>query len=110
MSEPVTLEQVKGHLRLNPGVTDEDAQLEAMIMAARRAVEIRTRRSIVGDTPTLSGDDLAMACHAILLIIGTWYANREGATTDARTLPAEVPLSVTWLLDPLIRWDDGADA
>ncbi|MEH3098870.1 head-tail connector protein [Sphingomonas adhaesiva] len=108
MAEPVTLAEAKAHLRLDAGVTDEDPGLTALIVAARRAVEIRTRRTIVGETPTLTGDDLAMARHAILLLIGAWYANREGATTEARSAPAEVPLSVSWLLDPLVRWDDGA--
>lgn len=108
MSEPVTLDQVKAHLRLDPGVTDEDGYIGALALAARRAVETRTRRTLVGAAPTLVDDDLAMACQAILLIVGSWYSNREGATTDARSIPVEVPLSVTWLLDPLVRWDDGA--
>lgn len=110
MTEPVALADVKAHLRLDAGATDEDGYLEILITAARRAVELRTRRSIVGITPTLAGDDLVTARHAILLIVGTWYANREGATTEARGVPVEVPLTVSWLLEPLVRWDSGDDA
>lgn len=110
MTEPVTLAEVKAHLRLDASETVEDGYLEILIIAARRAVELRTRRSIVGAAPTIAGDDLASARHAILLIVGTWYAHREGATIDARSAPAEVPLTVSWLLEPLVRWDSGDDA
>ncbi|GAA4218644.1 hypothetical protein GCM10022253_19490 [Sphingomonas endophytica] len=110
MTEPVTLAEVKAHLRLDASETVEDRYLEILITAARRAVELRTRRSIVGAAPTIAGDDLASARHAILLIVGTWYAHREGSTIDARSAPAEVPLTVSWLLEPLVRWDSGDDA
>lgn len=108
MTEPVTLAEVKAHLRLG-SATAEDAYLTAMIVAARRAVELRTRRTIVGEAPTLSGDDLQAAKHAIKLVIATWYANRD-ATTDSRSASVELPLSVSWLLDPLIAWSNGEDA
>lgn len=48
MTEPVTLSQIKQHLRIEEDVTDEDAMLSAMIVAARRACEGRINRSIVG--------------------------------------------------------------
>jgi hypothetical protein len=105
---PVTLDQVKKHLELE-GVTGEDGYLGALLAAASRAVELKTNRTISGDAPTLTGADLALAEQAMLLLVGTWYTNREGATTDARSLPAEVPLSVTWILAPLKRWDDGCE-
>lgn len=106
---PVTLEMVKEHLNLE-GVTGEDAYLGLLSVAAQRAVELKTRRTMGGDTPTLTGEDLALAEQAMLLLIGAWYANREAVTTEARSLPTEIPLSLTWIIDMLEAWDDGAEA
>jgi hypothetical protein len=49
----------------------------------------------------LPADDLQIVCHAIRLLVGNWYANREGAVVDTRGTPAELPLAVKWLLEPL---------
>lgn len=100
MAEPVALSDVKEHLRLDESATDEDSYLEGLITAARRAVEQRTAQVIVGDTPTLTGDDLAAARQAMLLLIGNWYLNREGDAPE--------PVQVKWLLEPLMLWDDGS--
>jgi uncharacterized phiE125 gp8 family phage protein len=180
MSEPVSLADIKVHLRLDPSGTDEDEYLSGLITGARRAIELKICRAIVdasktlildafpdgvivlpggictgitgfsyfdpdniaqnpdssvyfsdfGDVPgriapvdtwpatqtrpdavtiaysvsALPADDLQVACQAIRLTVGTWYANREGAVTDQRGAPAEVPLSVTWLLESLISF------
>jgi hypothetical protein len=200
MTEPVALEDIKRQLVLDPDDTAEDAYLGSMIAGARRACELRTRRTIVGEdrvltlaafppaepirlgwpggaplvaavpgrddvvlaggsvaavavkyfdtggtdqtlassayfaalgkipaelrarlawpatqarpdavriTYTLSpmdGGDLEMIRHAIRLIVGNWYANREAAVVDARGTPTELPIAVTWLLDPLCVW------
>lgn len=104
MIEPVALADIKADLRLDPSATDEDARLQRLIFAARRAVEVRTRRTIVGDNPTLTGDDLHIACQAISLIVATWYAMPEGVSVDGRGGQVEMPLGVSWLLDPLVRW------
>ncbi|PZU13812.1 MAG: hypothetical protein DI606_04400 [Sphingobium sp.] len=100
MAEPVTLSEIKVHLRIDEDVTDEDEALEAMILAARRTVELRTRRTIVGAAPTLIEADLETARHAIKLLVGTMYADREGGRE---------PGLVQWLLDPLIAFDDGSE-
>lgn len=105
---PVTIEMVKQQLNLE-GVTGEDAYLGLLLSAATRSIELKTNRTIGGDAPTLTGDDLALAEQAILLLVATWYANREAATADARSMPAEMPLSLSWIIDQLRRWDDGLD-
>lgn len=105
---PVTLETVKQQLNLE-GVTGEDAYLSLLLGAATRAIELKTNRTIGGDAPTLTGADLMLAEQAILLLVATWYENREAATADARSVPAEMPLSLTWILDQLRRWDDGCE-
>ncbi len=99
MAEPIDLAEMKVHLRLGSAVSPEDEFISGLIVSARRAVEIRTSRSIVGDSPTLTGDDLAQACHAIKLIVANWYVNREGDSAE--------PVQVAWILDPLKEWDDG---
>ncbi|MEZ0495405.1 head-tail connector protein [Sphingomonas sp. IW22] len=100
----VTLEMVKEHLNLE-GETVEETYLQVLLSAAQRAVGLTIRQPIA----ELDADDGALADQAVLLTIGTWYENREGATTEARSLPAEVPMSLTWITDLLRRWDDGSE-
>lgn len=49
----------------------------------------------------LENADLALVRQAILLIAANWYENREGAVVDMRGTPAELPLSVSWILESL---------
>ena len=94
--EPVTLEQVKTHLRL--GTSDrEDAYLGILIGAARRAIENLTGRDIAVDVPTLDERDKDVVAQASLLLIGQWYSNREAVGVNV----SEIPLAVQFLLDPL---------
>lgn len=51
--EPLDLADIKRHLVLDPDDSSEDAYLSSMIVAARRACELRTRRTIVGEDRTL---------------------------------------------------------
>lgn len=104
MAEPVSLAEAREQVRLDAGDTSEDAWLSGLIIAARRSVETRTNRTIVGDAPTLTGDDVAVAKQAILLLVGHWFANREGSSTEAGSAPVELPLSVSWLLQPITAW------
>ena len=106
MSEPVALEDIKTHLRLDPDATDEDVYLTSLIIAARRMVERETQRTIVGPAPTIVDDDLEVAKHAIRLIVGNWYANRE-PVTDGKVM--ELPHSLRWIFDGLLAWYDGGD-
>jgi len=94
--EPVTLEQVKTHLRL--GASDrEDAYLNILIGAARRAIENLTGRDIAVDAPTLDDRDKDVVAQASLLLIGQWYSNREAVGVNV----SEIPLAVQFLLNPL---------
>ena len=106
MSEPVALEDIKTHLRLDPDATDEDVYLTSLIIAARRMVERETQRTIVGPAPTIVDDDLEVAKHAIRLIVGNWYANRE-PVVDAKIM--KLPHSLQWIFDGLLAWYDGDD-
>lgn len=200
MAEPVDLSDIKGHLALEADDTSEDTYLSSMIVAARRACELRTRRSIVGeqrelvlpcfpgadpinliwaansslaiqpagsrdvqlaggtvtavevryydedgtdvlldsaqyfaalnlkpaalrpmaswpsaqDRPDavritftispLDGAELEMVKHAMRLIVGHWYMNREAVATNAKGSPIELPMSVGWLLNPITKF------
>lgn len=105
MIEPVTLEDLKAHLRIEAGVADEDVYLQSLVIAARRFVELHTGRTITGTEPTLVGDDLEAARHAMRLLIGSWYNNREGM--DLGSAPAAIAGPIRMLLDPLKKWFDG---
>lgn len=106
MAEPVSLSEAREQVRVDDSDAGEDLYLSSLILSARRIVEKRTNHVIAGDEPTMAGDDLAVAKQAMLLLIGHWFANREGATTDGRSTPVELPLAVEWLLEPLKKWAD----
>lgn len=96
MAEPVTLEQLKGQLRLSTAATREDGHLTSLIQAARRTIENITNQVIAGDEPTLSDADMPQAAHAILMLAAHWYDRRDGS--------AEVPAAVKALAHPLRRF------
>lgn len=105
MTEPVELADIKADLRLGSS-TVEDARLSRLIAAARRAVERRIGYIVVGDDRDLPDRDLPTVCQAITLIVGTWYALPEGVAIDGRASDVELPLGVSWLLDPVKKWPD----
>lgn len=97
--EPVTLAQVKAHLRLDHSA--EDAHLALLITAARRSVENATGRIVTAELPDVAGSDREVVAQAMLLLIGSWYMNRESVAISGVT---EMPLAVRYLLDPLRAW------
>ena len=56
MTEPVSLNSLKVHLRLDPGETGEDTYLEGLIVAARRTCEHTINRSVAGGATVLVRD------------------------------------------------------
>jgi hypothetical protein len=95
MAEPVSVAQLEAQLRFPVGGSGEAAYLATLIFAARRMAERHTDRVIVGDEPTITGDDMAIASQAILMLAAHWYYNREA--DDA------MPGAVAALLWPLRR-------
>lgn len=89
MAEPVSLAELKVHLRLDAGETDEDTLLAEMVQGARRALEKHTGRTIVGAAPTLDPADLPLVVRAIKVTCTAWYENREG---DQALPPAAIAL------------------
>ena len=106
MTEPVALSDVKADLGLDLSATDQDARLERLIKSARRSVEKRIGYTVAGDAPTLQIDDIDAVKQAICLIVATWFAVPEGVSVDGRVGAVEIPLGVSWLLDPIAKWAD----
>lgn len=98
MASLVTIEQVRAQLRVDPGT--DDALIDGLVAAAERAVELATDRTIAPG-PDEFGADTTIAGMAVLLLVSTWYDNRDAVAPN--TAAAELPLAVTWLLRPLRR-------
>lgn len=94
--EPLTMEQVKTHLRL--GSSDrEDGYLSILTGAALGAIEHATDRDIRGGWENLTDREKEVTRQAALLLIGQWYANREAVGVNVTA----IPLAVQWLINPL---------
>ncbi len=93
MPEPVSLEEIKVHLRLDAGETDDDAALQAMIIAARCHCETFTNRKLVGASAEIDAGVIAVFAHAIKVLCATWYDDRAGELAS--------PAAVVGLLRPL---------
>ena len=82
------------------------SRLPAIVRHARAWPQTARRPDAVTITyqlTDLGAEDMEMVRQAMRLMIGHWYANRE-AVTDTRGVPAELPISITWLLEPLRAW------
>lgn len=68
----ITLYEIKQHLNLEADWHGEDSYLQSLIGAAKQVVEMH----ICDDIDGKSEGQLPLA-HAIKLLVGTWYMNRE---------------------------------
>lgn len=100
MTEPVSIGELKVHLRLGNG-TGEDDYLAGLITAARRKIELETRRNFGETEPALAGDDAVLASRAVLITAGHWYEFRDATNC--------IPQAAGWIVDDLRAWDDGSD-
>jgi len=99
------LEIIKPHCRVELDFTEDDTLLETYANAARRLVENRTGRRLYATPEEIpeEGDEHALVLDddittAMLLLIGTWYANRESIVVG--TITATLPLAVDALIGP----------
>ncbi len=87
----VTIEQIRLHCRIDSD--DEDSLLEHYRAAAYEALNAHTSRNWYGaadDIPAADTDGIRLnsaANQAVLLLIGSWYANRE-ADRESTEIPA----------------------
>lgn len=93
----MNIDLVRAHLRIDEEPSENDLLLH-LIDAAKSHVEQHCDRIIVEGNPSgpeqmLMTDDIK---HAMLLLIGHWYSNREGVVVGAPS--NEVQLGVERLL------------
>lgn len=101
MHEDLNLEIVKNHLNISLDFSGDDMYLYALMDVAKEVVEL----SLDIDLDELRNDDgklPASVVHAMLLLIGTWYAFRESATTGSM-MP--VPHAFDMLIDLQKNYD-----
>lgn len=93
------LDQIKKHLYIDDYFTDDDEYLMSLALVAESVVErhIDSNLNYLADG---SGELPAPLIHAMLLLIGNLYNNRESvATFKYAEQPIELPLSYSYLLD-----------
>ena len=71
--EFVTLEMIKTHLNIESYWHGEDPYLISMLEAAKVVVQ----KHICDDIDGMSEEQKKPLAHAILLLLSTWYMNRE---------------------------------
>jgi uncharacterized phage protein (predicted DNA packaging) len=90
----LTLQQVKKHLYIDHN--DDDQYLADLITVAEDAVKTDLNISSLSDIEDNAGMLPASVIQAMLLLIGTLYANRESVTYGT---PNAVPHAYQYLLD-----------
>lgn len=88
----VTLETAKKHLNLDDYFTEDDNYVISLIKVAEDAVSKRIDRKL--DCCLVDGELPDTIKHAILLLVGNWYQNREPV---AFTSAAEIPYTFEFL-------------
>lgn len=111
------LERVKVHARVDDG--SEDELLGAYSAAAWEAVANFIDRPLYATEQELAADALASPHamvvtpaleHAMLLLIGHWYVNREAIVIGGSGAGgAEVPMAARFLMTPYRRFKVGDD-
>lgn len=93
------LSLLKVHVRADD-FSEDDAYLQHLLDAAEQHVADNTNRSLA-DLVELGGGELPMPLtHAVLLLAGHWYNQREAVAGVAM---AEVPYTLQALLKPYRR-------
>lgn len=89
--EFVTLEMIKTHLNIEPDYHGEDSYL----LHLREVAFLVVQNHICSDLATLNGNKKAIG-HALLLLIGTYYLQRESIGTSSMK---ECPHTLQYILD-----------
>jgi uncharacterized phage protein (predicted DNA packaging) len=92
------LSLVKKHLNIESEFTDDDFYICNLIEVAEEAVKNAVMPDSPDDLLDEDGDYLPNVRHAILLLIGTWYANRESV---AYGIPNKVPHGFDFLIQQI---------
>lgn len=69
----ITIDELKAHLNIELDWHGEDSYLQSLIDAAKVVVE----RHICDNIDGITSEGQKPLAHAIKLLVGTWYMNRE---------------------------------
>lgn len=69
----ITLDEIKQHLNIEKDWHGEDTYLQSLLDAAKVVVQ----KHICDDIDGMSEEQKKPLAHAILLLLSTWYMNRE---------------------------------
>lgn len=95
----VSVEDLKKHL--NVDFDDDDNYLESLSLTAQVSIEAKIQRPLTDEKCMLEDKLNPMLIHAIKIIAGTLYANRESVSFGQ---PKSVPYTIDWLLSPFIKY------
>lgn len=90
----LSLNDVKRHLLIDHN--DDDMYIADLITVAEDAVRVDLNRESLRELEGVNGMLPPSVLHAMLLLVGTYYANRESVTYGT---PHEVPFGLSYLLD-----------
>lgn len=98
------LDDVKNYLRVDDDLTEDDAQINSLIAAAKSYISQQTGKTYVDDD---------LYNQAVKLLVCHWYENRELNPSKPGTL-AEFPHSLSALINHIATcsvyaYSDGAD-
>ena len=93
----LTIEQAKKHLNLEAEFIEDDSYITSLIQVAEATVELHINQKLIVVAAN-NGDVMPLPLlHAMLLMIGNLYANREIVSFTTKTL--EIPFNYKYLLD-----------
>ena len=96
----ISLDKCKKHLNIDPNFTEDDNYIMSLVEVAEEIVQ---RHIGYRFEDILVDGQLPMALqHAMLLFIGTMYANRESVTFGSAS---ELPLSYNYILQLFENYD-----
>ena len=91
-----TLEKIKAHLNIDSDYTQDDEYLVTLASACESAVAKRLNIKSLGCLMTEQGYLPEDVSHAVLLMIGNFYANREPV---AYGTAVKIPYTLDFLFD-----------
>ena len=97
----IKLEQAKKHLILDEDFHDDDEYITDLIGVAEKAVEVNVDIAL-SELEDEGGQLPAPLIHAMLLLIGQLYANREPVVVGVSV--SELPLSFRYLISLYKKW------
>ena len=87
---------LKKHLNIDESFIDDDEYIKALCLAAEQAVENHIARPL-SEIVDEHGKLPPSVKHAILLLVGHFYANRESVSFASASV---IPLAYEYLLQP----------